>query len=68
MDMNSPLVRNTRSLFLAIFVCEPGILSLGTGLACNGWRIITCLHTETGSKHELADSGAEATQEGVEGL
>jgi hypothetical protein len=65
---NPPLVRNTSPLLLAILIRKPSVLPLGTRLARNQCGVVTCLHTETSRKHELADSGTETAQEGVEGL
>lgn len=60
-------MRSTRPLLFALLLREPRILPLRTGLA-RGRATITGLHAKTGRKNELADCGAEAAQEGVEGL
>ena len=57
------------SCVLLVFVtCESCVLPLGTGLAGRSSATITRLHAQTSRENELTDSGAEATQESVEGL
>lgn len=65
-------MRRTRTLLLILTSSstrtrtrKAGILPLGTGI---GSRSLARLHAQTSSKHELANSSAEATQESVEGL
>ena len=71
-EVNSPLMRRARTLLLILTSSsirtgtrKAGILPLGAGF---GGRSIARLHAQTSSKHELANSSAEATQESVEGL
>lgn len=61
-------MRSTGPVFFGLLIRKPRVLPLGTGLAQGRAGAITSLHAKTCGKNELADSGAEAAQEGVEGL
>lgn len=61
-------MRSTSPVLLDLLIRKPRVLPLGTGLAQARAGGITGLHAQTRGKNELADSGAEAAQEGVEGL
>lgn len=61
-------MRSTSPVFHGLLIRKARVLPLGTGLAQARVGAITSLHAQTRGKNELADSGAEAAQEGVEGL
>lgn len=60
-------MRNTRPLLFAL-LRESCILPLRTWLAQGRAGSVVSLHAKTSGEDELTDSGAEAAQEGVEGL